>query len=315
MSNQYFNFYYSPTRQGYDTSTWRTLLGAPAVTNNRLVLSNAAIIHYGDILRADAFFNFNTPAPAVGLSKRFGFYQPNLNAYAYFNISGAIFTAECSNGTTTTTSTITWQSDWTNTNTEFRVKWESGIATFFVDGIQQAQISDASVSGDPMSIYVTNESNDSLLLNYVDVKQIQSYLMNNESKSTASFELLIYESDQINLSESVTILIPTLMVPNADSNLFDGITVSESVTAERIFDVTVNTGITLTENITMSGEESLSVFDSLEITESVTMAGDEYLDVNDTLNITESVTMTGEEIISVSDAITLTDFVAVSTPA
>lgn len=228
MSNQYFNLYYSPARQGFDSSTWRTLLGAPLVTSNRLVLNDAAIIHYGDILRGDAVFNINIPAPAVGADRKFGFYLPGKEAYAYFNISGVALTASCSNGTTTTNSSITWQSAWTDTNTEFRIKWEAGTATFFVGGIQQAIIQDISVSGDPMSLYVSNNSNDSLFLSYITAKTIQSYIMS-EGNENSSFELLAYESEQINITEAVTMLIPTLFAPAAGGNLFDGITLSESV--------------------------------------------------------------------------------------
>lgn len=229
MSNQYFTFYYSPSRQGFDSSTWRTLFGTPSVSSNRLSLVNAGIIHYGDIGRGDASFLFVVPSPAAGLSKKFGFYQPGLQAYAWFNISGATFTAECSNGTTTTTVVITWQSAWTNASTEFRVKWEAGIATFYVGGIQQAQISDASVTGKPMSLYITNEGTDNLQLVDINVQTIQSYMLS-EGNENSNFEILLSENEQINITEAVTMLIPTLFAPADGGNIFDGITLSENLT-------------------------------------------------------------------------------------
>ena len=289
MSNQYFNFYYSPARQGFDASTWRTIVGSPAVSNNRLILSTATIVHYADLLRADATFNLNIAAPSAGLSKRFGFYQPGLNAFAYFSISGADFTAECSDGANTTSVSITWQSSWTNTNTEFRVKWEAGTATFFVGGVNQAVIQDVSVSGNPLSLYLTNESDDSLFLNYIDVKTIQSYLMSEGLPASSTFEDLVFAPDQINLTEAVTMLVTTLFVPAAGGNLFDSTSISESVTVERIFDVTVSDSMTLSEAVTMSGQESLSVFDSIETTEAVTVSEPvNTIDLNDGLTITEN---------------------------
>lgn len=291
MANQYFNFYYSPSRQGLNATAWRTLFGTPAVSNNKLMVSQAGLIHYGDILRADAVFNFNIAAPATALSKKFGFFQPNKNDYAWFNISGADFTAECSNGTSTTVVAITWQSAWTNVDTEFRIKWEAGTTTFFVGGIQQAVINDASVAGDPMSLYMVNNYTDTAFLNYIDVKTIQSYMISDTS-STSTFENLIYGAEKLTISESVTVLIPTLFAPAAGSSLFDSLTVSENVAIERLLNITVSDLITTTESVTTEGFESLNVNDSLTITDVPTMQGPRYtINVSDSLTITESKTI------------------------
>lgn len=57
------NFYYDPQRQGYNTNLWKTLSGSPAVSSNKLRISNAAIIHYADLLRG--FFNLVANVPAT----------------------------------------------------------------------------------------------------------------------------------------------------------------------------------------------------------------------------------------------------------
>lgn len=251
MSNQYFNFYYSPTRQGFDASIWHTLFGGPAVSSGgRLLITDSAFVHYGDILRGDAVFNMNVPAPAGGLSRKFGFYQPNKNAYAYFKISGAAFTAECSDGTNSTSSVIAWQTAWTNTNTEFRVKWEAGTATFFVGGVQQAVIQDISVSGDPMSLYVANETSDTIFLNYIDVKTIQSYILNEGNEDTVFGEKYVYVSDIITVADVPTMFMTILIA-------------GEGVVAD---------GVTLTESVTLLLQEFKSLSDTLTISESVTVA-------------------------------------------
>jgi len=202
MANQYYNFYYDPVRQGYDSSSWRTLYGDPIVSGTRLDLQNAAILHYADILRADTTFGLNIPAPASGDDRKVGLIQYNKNAYIYFKISNDVLTAETSNGTTTNSSVITWQSAWTSTNTEFRIKWEAGTATFYVNGNIQAVIQDVSIPGDPLSLYLANSSPNGWFLDYIDVKSIQSYLMS-EGNDDSIFGPIVSEFDRITVSENV----------------------------------------------------------------------------------------------------------------
>jgi len=225
MANQYYNIYYDPMRQGYDSSTWATLTGEPVVLGNRLKLKVASILHYGDILRGDAIFNVNIPAPAIGEDKKFGFLQFNKNSYLYFKSYNGSFTAETSDGSTTNSIAITWQTAWSNTNTEFRVKWEAGFVSFYVGGVLQTQISDASVSGSPMSLYVADNSDNDLLLNYIEVKGIQSYIMSEGNENKVS-GINILESEGVNITESVTMLMDLRFIEDES----DSITISESVT-------------------------------------------------------------------------------------
>ena len=60
------SFYYDPIRQGYDTNSWRTISGAPALVGSRLTLDNqagigAAIIHYVDFVKGEMVFDVNVP--------------------------------------------------------------------------------------------------------------------------------------------------------------------------------------------------------------------------------------------------------------
>lgn len=269
MANQYFNLYYDPLRQGYDTSSWRTLFGdAPVVGASRLMIfPQSAILHYGDILRGDAVFNVNLPAPAVGDDKTFGYIHYNKNAYAYFNIINDVFTAETSDGSNSDSVTIVWQSAWTNTNTEFRIKWEAGTATFFVGGVQQAVIQDVSVSGGPLSLYLANNSDATLLLNYIEVKAIQSYILH-ESLDDSAFEPIVYESDQVNIAESVTVSV----ADDLTANLSDSLTVSDVI------------------SMTPELDGNISVVDSIDVTESVTVIPPTDIDLSDSIDLTESVT-------------------------
>ncbi len=173
MSNKFFNFYYDPVRQGYDTNTWSTLSGVPAIAANQLNLLNASIVHFADLLRGDVTYDCTFHAPTAGDDTKFGFIELNKNAYLYFKIAGNVLTAEASDGTNTKSVVINWQSTWTNAKTDFRVKWEAGRAQFYVNGNLEADINDISVSGDPMSLYAL--SNTTVLhINYIIVKGVQS---------------------------------------------------------------------------------------------------------------------------------------------
>lgn len=250
MSNQYFSFYYSPIREGFDTSTWRTLFGLPIASGGKLLLNDTAIIHYGNIVRGDLTFSINVAAPGPGLSKKFGFFQPNKNSYAYFYINGNSFTAETSTGVTSTSTAITWQSAWTNTDTRFRVKWEAGQVSFYAGDVLQTTTCDSSITGLPMSIYIANESQDTLIFNYVDARSIQSYLMTEGQENAVFNEFYIYEASGITITESVTMLLKIL-------NVNDLTGVSDS--------------IILSESVTMLVFENRSVFDAMTLTESVTL--------------------------------------------
>lgn len=251
MSNQYFNFYYSPARQGFDSSTWRALYGAPIGSGGNLLLSDTAMIHYGDILRGDAAFGLNLAAPGTGLSKRFGFYQPGRNSYAWFNITGTVIKVECSNGSNTTSTLLTWQSAWTSTDTEFRVQWEAGAVSFYVGGVKQLVISDSSVTGDPMSIYIANDSDDTIILKYIDVKSIQSFLMGTANEDALFAQNYVYVASGIATTEAVTMLMKILDV-NSLTGVSDSVSISENVTVTLYWPISVVDSINVTESKTVS---------------------------------------------------------------
>src|ERR1035437_7232680 len=100
MSNQYINFYYDPSRQGYDTEAWSLLDGtAPVVNGGYLVLNNNSIRHYGDVLRGDFIFSMNlTSAPVAGVTRVFGLNQSSKGNCLTFNSNGTTFSANSSDG-------------------------------------------------------------------------------------------------------------------------------------------------------------------------------------------------------------------------
>lgn len=290
MSNptNYVNFYYDPRRQGYDTSSWHTIHGAPLPNTGKLDLNNTAIIHYGDILRGDVAISLVIPSsPAGGDNRSFGLYSLNRGAYAIFNFSGTTFQAKTSDGTTTTSSAITWNSSWNSTSVEYRIKWEAGTARFYINGNQLAVISDISVTGDPLSIYIANENADTVKLSYINAKGIQSFYMNNDNDN-ASFEVDIGNAfDTISISETVSMLVTNLPI-----NVSDSLNITDIMSNDlEVSFVNVNDTMNVSDVIVNLGKGFIAA-DNMNITDvpTITMALP-GINVSDQLNTTESNTL------------------------
>jgi len=251
MSNQYYNLNYSPIAQGFDAGTWRKLYGDVSVVANKLQLTKAAIIHYADILRGDAIFNINIAAPFASGDSKFGFIQYSKNTYAYFKITGPVLTAETSDGVTAYSEVIPWQTIWTDVNTDFRIKWESGSVRFYVGGQLMVTITESNllnipvsvVPNDPMSLFIQSDSTDLFLLNFITVKAIQSYLMS-EGNDDSVFEPFVTESDRISISEAVTVASAAAMAVSK----FDSVGITENNT--QTIDYTHPSGLISTLSIT-----------------------------------------------------------------
>jgi hypothetical protein len=239
MSNQYFNISYDPSRQGFSTSTWRLLYGDVAVSGGKLQFTKSAILHYGDILRGDAIFSVNIAAPVPGDNSKFGFLHYSKNAYAYFQISNGVLTAEISNGVVSQSSVvIPWVSDWTDVDTEFRIKWEAGQITFSIGGQFKFVFDDSSkidplslstLPNGPMSLYVASDAPDQLLLDYIIVKSIQSYVLST-GNSNSSFETVVSESDRLRITDVPTLAMAAALAGSTNETP----KIRESVTIVRI---------------------------------------------------------------------------------
>lgn len=230
MSNQYFNFYYDPTSQGFDPLSWRSLFGTPTMAGTRLSVSSSTIIHLAQMLRGDFVFNLRLSAPASGDDRQIGLIQYNKNEYIYFRILDGILTAETSDGVTAYSTPITWQSEWSDVSTDFRIKWEAGSAKFYINGSLQATIGYSSlldipvsaVPNDAMSFFISDYgSTTPTLLNYIDASAIQSYLLLT-SNSGVIQNNPIEELDRVAITESVT-----ATVDNPGASVVESITITD----------------------------------------------------------------------------------------
>ena len=249
MANQYYNFYYDPTSQGFDPLSWRSLYGTPSLAGTRLSVTSSTIIHLAQMLRGDFVFSVNIPAPAVGDDRQFGLVQYNKNAYIYFNVLDNVLTAETSDGNVAYSTPITWQTEWSSTDTEFRIKWEAGAAKFYINGGLQATISynapldiiTSVVPGDPLSFYLSDYGSASpILLNYIDAKEVQSYILQTSNSSVILGDQ-IEELDRITITENI-VSVATL----ADTSKVDQLSITDVPT------IATDPVVSPIENITLT---------------------------------------------------------------
>lgn len=66
MANNRLNFYYDPTRQGYDATMLKTISGTPSISGGAIVLSAASFISYADIFKEDLTLNITIPSAPEG---------------------------------------------------------------------------------------------------------------------------------------------------------------------------------------------------------------------------------------------------------
>lgn len=250
------SFYYDPIRQGYDTNSWRTITGAPAISGSRLSLDNAAgigaaIIHYVDFVKGEIVFDINIPTvPTAGTSREFGVSSPNTSAYILFSL-GESLTCKTSDGTTATTSSeITWESAWTSANVSFKIRWEPGGAKFFINNVQVYAVSDASVPYGPLSLYLTDDAESSMTVGDIVVKATQSFVSNlkttDTSVTSSTGKLSLGQS--VTVAENISLLIPELFLPFTPGEMFQNVSVSENLQIEAPLLPVITDTITVSEN-------------------------------------------------------------------
>jgi hypothetical protein len=281
MSDILTSFYYSPIRQGYDSNSWRTISGAPALdVNGRISVDNlvsieGSAIHYADFVKGDVIFDVNIPvAPVAGVNRIVGLSSPNTASYIWFNFDTSL-TCETSDGTTTTVSDdITWDSAWTGANTLFKIRWGAGYAKFFINGVQVYQISDDSVPYGPLSLFLLDGADSSMTIGDVVVLGTQSYVMNlktsDSSSTNVSGKLSMYQG--ITVSENVAFFIPSYKIPFTSGEMFDLITMAENLSMLiPTFVPSKYETITISEGIILAPVLKPSIFDSVTVTENYSM--------------------------------------------
>lgn len=254
------SFSYDPAQQGYDTNTWTTIAGAPAVAADRLSVDTGSgrglAIHYVDCVKGEIKFNVKIPvAPGVDANRFFGVSNGLATKYICFAINNDL-TCQTRNvlpdGSVveSESSAIQWNSDWTNAadGIEFGIRWEAGTAKFFIDGTQVYAISDASIPYGPLSLYIADESGSPMTFGTIEVLGTNSYTEVPKTSDATS-----YAQGQVIMSQAVTVTdVPSFMFVNYVLPNNYGVPFETVVVSENIAFFNSHRNIDVNENITVA---------------------------------------------------------------
>ena len=298
--NPYINLVYDFTRRPYDVDWWGTTSGVPTVVSGNLQIGGAATIMSADFMRGVLEMELTIPtAPASGHTRQFGWKSEGQGAYAYFEITGTTFQAATGDGEgNTQTSAITWNSDWDNTATRFKIRWDASGFTFLVNDVRKAKISEETkMPRVPLSPYLRSTgATDTVLASYVSVIGAQTM-----------FHVESVNSDYMPVD------------PGHSPSVSDTMTISEAITIAQADNeaVSVSDTMTISESVSVvhGDNEAVSIAETVTITEAVTIAhtDDELVSVSDTQTIAEAVTIDNEiagntiaEIATINESVTVT---------
>lgn len=298
--NSLINLIYDFTRRPYDTDWWGTTLGVPTIVSGNLVLGGSATIMGADFMKGNLEMEITIPtAPASGHTRQFGWKAGGQGAYAYFEISGTTFQAATSDGEgNSQTAAITWNSDWDNAATLFKIRWDASGFTFLVDGIRKAKISeDTKMPRVPMSPYMASLGGGTgdMLVSYISIIGAQT-MFHVESVNSDYFPLDPGNTVSVSDTQTITEAITLAHVASDAASVSDTQTITEALTINDVpADVSVSDTQTMTEDITIN--DALvddSVSDTQVITEAITIdAAPAGNTITDNQAITEFVNVTG----------------------
>ena len=169
---------FDPQRDGYDTSLWKTLTGAPTVTANVLVFNNASAIQKRDIERVSlvAFSVLVPTDPTAGDARFFGLKSLNLGAYIGIDIAGTVASIKTADGYGLTDSAvITWDSDWTGTYVKFEFSFLPGRTNVYANGVIVGFADAAKTPKTPVSVFVSNTNADAMNVSYIHLRDAAEY--------------------------------------------------------------------------------------------------------------------------------------------
>jgi hypothetical protein len=227
------NFYFDPVRQGTGKSVWNWYNSVPYENGSYLVLTNGSALSFYDCGKGVFSFVINTPNPTGGVARQWGLKAGS--DYILFDVSGSTFQAITSSmaGLWTSSSSITWDSAWTNTDTIFMIRWEAGICTFYVNGIVRAQISNASIPYGSMSPFVSNNGGDTFMIGSVSGQGLQTLNLNPvETTADTGAPIVPIRRDSVTVGETVAITNSSLggrTVSDSISSSSESIAVTDSL--------------------------------------------------------------------------------------
>jgi len=182
------NLFYDPYIYGYDDDFFKTVVGLAKAVNGKIRIipesggTSSRVLTTTMFRRGEISMRMTVPtAPTSGDSRVFGLYSialGNRNA-AYFYISGESFYVRTYGRDTGTpeSTTVPWDSDWTNLSTEFEIRWRVDGVEFWIGGRRVANHASIFPENMLLPMYFSNNQEDPFFINYINVKGVLQVLV------------------------------------------------------------------------------------------------------------------------------------------
>ena len=175
LESNYDYFFYDPTIYGCNEDIIRKISGTVDGNNGKIRFiagsaTSTIMAIFGD-LRQKVLI---PTAPTAGDKRIFGYYSrayPNRNS-AYFYISGTNFYARTydDDGIVIESTTIVWESDWTNASIDYEIRCRINRVEFWIDGRKMATHSTKVPRKLLLPLYWYNGNSDSMLVDYFEIR-------------------------------------------------------------------------------------------------------------------------------------------------
>ena len=184
IRSQNENYVYDPQISGYDTTFWKTLSGAPAISSGVLRLTSAEINSYSFYKGGVYRFKLTVPvAPVAAQDKSWGIKTPSLGNVSRieFDITAAVFSFKVydKDGNAAVNVTQAWDAAWTATAVVYEIRiFEQGVEFWINNSRKYAYTMNLAANRkrafDAGSLHIKNLNADNLDLTYLSARDIQS---------------------------------------------------------------------------------------------------------------------------------------------
>ncbi len=219
------NISFDPTRDGFESTRFRTTGGAPVASGDQVLLSQAGIVEKNDVARGDLTMRIVIPvAPTAGDLREFGMKNISSGAYAMFVVDEDAFYAKVSDQSgNTDTATLEFDDDWVGSVRDFRIVFQSNYVKFLIEDSPVAIFGGVKTPRSTMSVYVNNSNADSMLFKGYD-------LLGAEISGVEGFP------SEITVT---TVTAPSTGIPYADYQNNSFTTLNVKATPGRVYSATV----------------------------------------------------------------------------
>ena len=171
---------YDPIIKGADTTYWAVITGVLSVVSNKLRFNADRHASFLQHLYGDYIFRVNIPANLVASDNRIVGLRlpaaPTVGSIYFEWDSDAVFSAKSyDNFGNQKKTTIAWDSDWSGSEIDYRIRWEKDRIQFHVNGIIKAT-HDANIGTTPLPIDISNVNADNMDVGAIEVRQAQAII-------------------------------------------------------------------------------------------------------------------------------------------